>query len=112
MEEERIDLQLPADPAAAKIARNAMKQYGVNPEADVVVTELVANAVMHGLPPITLRILRTDERVRIEVQDARPDVGTGRDDSIGLRLVEAFATQWGIRHHDDDGKTVFADVAA
>ena len=110
--EERTTLPLPADKCAAKIARTALHDFGVIAEADVVVTELVANAVLHGKPPFTLRIVRTEHHVRIEVDDERPDLGTNREDSIGLRIVEAFSIDWGVRRHRGDGKTVWADFVA
>jgi anti-sigma regulatory factor (Ser/Thr protein kinase) len=110
--EERTDLRLPAGPAAAKLARDALRHYGVNIEAEVVVTELVANAVAHGAPPLMLRIVRTGDRVRVEVRDQRPDVGAPAHDSRGLRLVEAFSTHWGVTHHNGNGKTVWAELRA
>ena len=79
-------------------------------------SELIANAVVHGPPggSITVRAQALDDRLRVEVSDgdstARPrllhreaaDAG-GR----GLMLVDRFADRWGYDLHGDDGKTVW-----
>ena len=72
--------------------------------AEIVVTELLTNALLHGAPPVRL-VVRTDEagtRARVEVHDGsralpvrpRPssDAMTGR----GLALVDALSEGWGV----------------
>lgn len=71
-------------------------------------SELVANAVVHGAPPVTLRIFRLSEVVRIEVADGgvattrRHDAHTWSTDSEGgrgLLLVSSLAADWGWLPH-------------
>jgi anti-sigma regulatory factor (Ser/Thr protein kinase) len=69
--------------------------------AELVVSELVTNAVMHAGTTVTLRITRYGSSARIEVADGSPQLpglrvvtarsGSGR----GLTLVEHFAQAWG-----------------
>lgn len=89
--------------------------------AELVVSELVTNAVRHGCVPGRLVALRLvydlEKTVTIEVSDAgdrRPPAapsGDRRDDlsesGRGLTLVAAFADAWGVRDRDI-GKTVWA----
>lgn len=84
-------------------------------DARLVVTELVTNATLHGEPPVTLRVARLADRVRIEVEDtgrALPvqvrqshDSMTGR----GLSLVSAVSAAWGVEAASA-GKIVWAEL--
>jgi serine phosphatase RsbU (regulator of sigma subunit)/anti-sigma regulatory factor (Ser/Thr protein kinase) len=90
---------------------------GQREDAELVVAELVTNAVLHGAPPVTLRVLQLAHDVRIEVEDegrhrpipvrAGPDAMTGR----GLNLVACLSTRWGV-DPTSDGKVVWAEVPA
>ncbi|HUR22649.1 MAG TPA: ATP-binding protein [Acidimicrobiales bacterium] len=69
--------------------------------AALLVSELVANAILHSGTPLEVVLRCGDDRVRIEVHDANPQLpvrkyysnmsGTGR----GLMLVERMAAGWG-----------------
>jgi anti-sigma regulatory factor (Ser/Thr protein kinase) len=69
--------------------------------ATLLVSELVANAVLHTSTPIEVVVRPGDARARIEVHDGSPQLpvrknystmsGTGR----GLMLVERMAADWG-----------------
>ncbi|MGN6473191.1 MAG: ATP-binding protein [Mycobacteriales bacterium] len=84
-------------------------------DAELVVTELVTNAVLHGQPPISLRVQGRRDRVRIEVLDAgiemplrvqnSSDNMTGR----GLAVVESLTCAWGVEPADA-GKRVWAEL--
>ncbi len=117
-------LQLSSGPDAVPRARRFVSERltgsGLSSYADDVeltVAELVTNAVLHGAPPLSLRITPQDDLVRIEVGDGsrqtpvrgRADVAsmTGR----GLALVEALATRWGVEPVAD-GKVVWAEVGS
>jgi signal transduction histidine kinase/DNA-binding response OmpR family regulator len=73
--------------------------------ADIVLltSELVANAVLHGRPPIELRLRRTANHVIVEVFDAAPflprKLRPSPDDERGrgLQLVAMLADRWGTR---------------
>jgi anti-sigma regulatory factor (Ser/Thr protein kinase) len=80
--------------------------------AELVVSELVANAVLHGWGRVTLRLHDTGEGLRIEVEDSNPTppVATeghpGRIGGFGMRIVERLA-DWGWRP-SRGGKVVWA----
>jgi hypothetical protein len=84
-------------------------------DAEVVVTELVTNAVLHGAAPITVRVSGRRDRVRIEVIDCgravplrlqrNNDGMTGR----GIAVVESLSNGWGVEP-SGEGKLVWADL--
>ncbi|MGW9115628.1 ATP-binding protein [Streptomyces sp. NPDC055663] len=97
--------------------------YGSELSGDValIVSELAANAVLHGLVPgrdFELRLVALVDTLRIEVSDARgergPEVrpsGPGAESGYGLHLVGALTTAWGVKDRVV-GKTVWAELAA
>jgi anti-sigma regulatory factor (Ser/Thr protein kinase) len=105
-----VAVDLPRDGSAARIARAAMKQLRSNADVDLVVGELVNNAVIHGAAPITMRAVRNYDRIHIEVRDAGPVFVGGDADSRGLRIVEALSTNWGVRYYGLNGKAVWAEL--
>lgn len=84
------------------------------PDAELVASELVTNALLHGDPPVVVRVV-VNAVVRIEVVDgsrtapmkmlARPDAMTGR----GLTLVAALSRDWGVEQRPD-GKLVWSEI--
>ena len=85
-------------------------------DAALVAAELLANARMHGEPPIVVRVSGGDDRLHIEVQDAssrspvRPAPSTTNMTGRGLALVQALSSAWGVRRERDGGKTVWCDL--
>ncbi|WP_225849850.1 ATP-binding protein [Streptomyces sp. HPF1205] len=87
--------------------------------AELVLSELVTNAVRHGHSPrgrsIETRFLRLEDAVRVEVHDGagvrlRP-CRAGKDDESGrgLALVDVLTDgQWGVTLHGNEGKAVWA----
>jgi GAF domain-containing protein len=85
--------------------------------AELVVTELLTNALLHGCPPVRVGVGISDDgtTARLEVHDGsralpvRPrasvDAMTGR----GLALVDALSEEWGVLPAGD-GKVVWAAV--
>ncbi len=112
--------QLPADPQSIGRARHAVltscAAWGIEEAApaELVVSELVANAVMHGWGRIGLRLEDTSDGLRIEVQDdnpAPPAEIEGHESGIGgygLHIIGRLA-EWGWRP-SDGGKVVWALV--
>lgn len=106
------EYELPATPAAAREARawlsGALRRLGVEADVDVaqlLLTELVTNVVVHARTPMTLRVMRTGDTVRFEVVDA--DLGLPRqrepaddwqESGFGLRLLDQLAREWGAYH--------------
>src|SRR4051812_24821584 len=83
--------------------------------AQLVTTELVTNALLHGGPPITLRVTCRPGRARVEVTDASPvlpEMGLGGEDEMtgrGLALIEALAAGWGAAPAGN-GKVVWCEL--
>lgn len=110
--------QLPSEPASIGRARHAVLrtchawEMDDVANAELVVSELVANAVLHGWGRVTLRLHDTGEGLRIEVEDSNPTppVATeghpGRIGGFGMRIVERLA-DWGWRP-SRAGKVVWA----
>ena len=83
--------------------------------ATALVSELVANAVLHTGTPIEVVVTTAGDRVRIEVHDGSPQLpvrkhysnmsGTGR----GLLLVERMASDWGAERKAG-GKVVWFEL--
>ncbi|KUO03563.1 phosphatase [Streptomyces caeruleatus] len=82
--------------------------------AELVVSELLTNAIRYGRPPISLRLIH-DRTLLCEVSDASsttPHLRRARvfdEGGRGLLLVAQLATQWGTRHARR-GKTVWAEL--
>ncbi|MDX3060193.1 SpoIIE family protein phosphatase [Streptomyces sp. NE06-03E] len=80
-------------------------------------SELVANSLQHGTPPMRLGLRRTDRRLIIEVTDgddhlprrrrAEPADETGR----GISIVATIASSWGSRRTPGGGKAVWCEFA-
>ncbi len=111
---------LPSEPASIGRARHAVVRtchawgLGDGAAAELVVSELMANAVMHGWGPVQLRLFDTGAGLRIEVEDLNPappvatDGHPGRVGGFGMQIVERLA-DWGWRP-SGEGKLVWARV--
>jgi anti-sigma regulatory factor (Ser/Thr protein kinase) len=84
----------------------------------IIVSELVANAVLHGGRPVALTLRNEHDEVTVEVADGDPriaNVRTRQPDQLGvgghgLRIVASLADRWGTRP-SQFGKTVWATIA-
>lgn len=78
------------------------------------VSELVANAAVHGRPPVRLRLRRTDRRLIIDVSDSDDHLPRRRladdtdEDGRGIGIVAALASSWGARQLEN-GKSVWCE---
>ncbi|MER6845192.1 ATP-binding SpoIIE family protein phosphatase [Streptomyces platensis] len=80
-------------------------------------SELVANSLQHGTPPMRLRLRRTDRRLIVEVTDgddhlprrrrAEPADEAGR----GISIIATIASSWGSRRTPGGGKAVWCEFA-
>jgi len=121
--EPALSLPLAPDPSSPAVARSHALEL-VRPWASevfasdtaLVVTELVANSVLHAGTDLSMEIsVETPITIRVEVfdgsfilpvlQEASSDAVSGR----GLRLVDAIATCWGARQRMD-GKVVWCEL--
>lgn len=77
--------------------------------------ELLANAVQHASPPVTVTVSGSASRVRLEVADGssrapvRPAPSSTNMTGRGLQLLEALATRWGVDRAAGGGKVVWAE---
>ncbi|QNN54132.1 ATP-binding protein [Nocardioides mesophilus] len=85
--------------------------------AELGVSELVTNAILHAAPPITVRVRGSAQHPRVEVHDAStrpPEVSLDLDDDDallsavgrGLGLVALYSATWGA-DLSGDGKVVW-----
>nr|WP_282190070.1 ATP-binding SpoIIE family protein phosphatase [Streptomyces sp. S1D4-11] len=111
-----------ADPAEVARARASVSEqlntWGLEEldfTTELVVSELVTNAIRYGRPPIQLRLIH-DRTLMCEVADAgstTPHLRRARvfdEGGRGLFLVAQLAEHWGTRHARR-GKTVWAECA-
>jgi len=88
----------------------------ISDTAALLVTELVANVVRHVGEPMTVRMTRRPERIRVEVDDTcaqlpeRREVDATSEGGRGLALVATLASRWGAEVHPADGKTVWFEL--
>ena len=84
---------------------------------ELIVSELVTNAVQHGTGEVTMVLAPTENGVRVGVHDhgggvPAPRVVTARSTGgRGLQLVESLSSDWGVARAGDLGKTVWAQIA-
>lgn len=116
---------LPAEPASVARARqhlvDALKDWGETAAVEVVellVSELVTNAVLHAGSPVELVVRRQPGRVRVEVGDDSSMAPHRRDSDEeatigrGVDMVEMLAEQWGVETDVAEGKVVWFEVSA
>lgn len=117
-------VHLPADATAVRLARryveDLLRRRGwAEPDwfaAELAVSELVANAVVHAPGRVTLR-LRVDGDLCIEVTDEHPVAPVdpaahqpGEAGGMGLRVVDRLCRDWGVDRRDG-AKTVWCRLA-
>ena len=87
---------------------------------ELIASELMTNAIVHGHPPLTLQISLSDEGDIVVAMCDHGSQRPARRDHIvatqpggyGLKLVEANASSWGYRAVDGGAKEVWAVVPA
>jgi anti-sigma regulatory factor (Ser/Thr protein kinase) len=109
-----------AVPVVRDQLRRVLAEWGLTGEAgeptQLVVTELITNAIDHARAPIEVTVSFPGESVRVEVHDAsvEPPRQQPHDPlrmrGRGLQMVDALSSQWGWTN-DAAGKTVWADVS-
>lgn len=113
-------LDLPAERGSVAPARSFLRHHaerwgyrGDLYEAELVVTELVTNAVQHAGTPISVRLALSDSALRVEVADEGP--GTPEPLPLdprgrwrGLSYVSALAQGWGVVPGEGARKVVWA----
>jgi anti-sigma regulatory factor (Ser/Thr protein kinase) len=109
---------LPAQPASVRHARAQVRSLvagwppGCTATLQVLVDELVTNAVLHARTSLDVMARVEDHHIRVEVRDDDPRMprlrkyGPTSSTGRGLHLVEALATLWGAER-SSGGKVVW-----
>lgn len=117
-----LSTDLPPEPTSAGAARrfvttslHRLGQDSFSDLAELLVSELVTNAVLHARTTVTLIVQEVGGGIRVGVADASrrgprhrdysEDAMTGR----GLTLVDALASSWGTEP-TDRGKTIWFEL--
>ncbi|MFJ6792798.1 SpoIIE family protein phosphatase [Streptomyces sp. NPDC091268] len=113
--------EVPADPAAVSRVRNAgsaqLAAWGLGDisfTAELILSELITNAIRYGTAPIRVRLLR-DRNLICEVSDGSSTsphlryAATTDEGGRGLFLVAQYAERWGTRY-TDRGKVIWAEL--
>jgi serine phosphatase RsbU (regulator of sigma subunit)/PAS domain-containing protein/anti-sigma regulatory factor (Ser/Thr protein kinase) len=126
--EQVAEWDVPRDPAAVAPVRSAcarrLTEWGLEQAgftAELIISELVTNAVRYGAEPITVRVLRTEPigspdagTLIFEVADGSSTSPRLRRAKVtdeggrGLFLVARFAERWGTRY-TPTGKVIWAE---
>lgn len=109
-----------ASAQARQFARVWATKHGLNPQLvddiELVVAELVSNAVRHALPPYELELAEVRGMIRGEVRDAStdqpvPNPSPDHHGGFGLGIVTACTARWGTEINGA-GKEVWFEVFA
>ncbi|MFI1765914.1 SpoIIE family protein phosphatase [Streptomyces sp. NPDC020800] len=105
--------------AARTRVQHQLTRWGVDEETayttEMIVSELVTNAVRYGAPPLQLKLIK-DCTLTCEVHDSNAlaprlrHAKTVDEGGRGLFIVAQLAQNWGVRY-SLDGKTVWAEQA-
>ncbi|MFE7174007.1 SpoIIE family protein phosphatase, partial [Streptomyces sp. NPDC057616] len=114
---------IPADPSlVAPIRKQVVEQletWGLQEAtftAELVVSELVTNAIRYGAHPIRLRLIHDTATLICEVSDTSHTAPhlrrakTWDEGGRGLLLVAQLTQRWGSRH-TAEGKTIWSEIA-
>ncbi|WP_248960387.1 ATP-binding protein [Sphaerisporangium perillae] len=101
--------ELPADPGVTArcraVVRETLTEWDLRDlidDAVIVVTELLANALIHGGPPVHLALAAVRDSLTGSVTDQGPGwprlrtAGTEHEHGRGLRIVAALTDRWGV----------------
>jgi anti-sigma regulatory factor (Ser/Thr protein kinase) len=121
-----VSIDLPPERSAASRARRFVREQcerwhlrpAVIDDIELLVSELVTNAVLHARSGARVKVDHMGDRVRVTVEDESPvfprlreygpDAVTGR----GVFLVDRLSDDWGVEAANGDaGKGVWFEVA-
>ena len=109
-------------PVARRFARGLMPDCPRLDDAELLLSELVTNAVAYGGGDLTVRVTAGAGRARVEITDSGPSPAaqTGSRDlrdaeqaeqaGRGLRVVNALADRWGYDRGVDGQATLWAEL--
>ncbi|WP_327724333.1 SpoIIE family protein phosphatase [Streptomyces europaeiscabiei] len=110
-----------AAPRARAFASGVLTSWRFPPELHdlgvLAASELVANSLQHGTPPMRLRLRRTDRRLIVEVTDGNDHLPRRRradpadESGRGIAIIATIASNWGSRRAPGGGKAVWCEFA-
>ncbi|HEX5266568.1 MAG TPA: ATP-binding protein [Acidimicrobiales bacterium] len=119
----RSSLGLPADLASVREARRFVAECvapthraEVVETAQLLVSELVTNAVAHAGTRVEVECTPTERGLRVSVRDGSSHVprpgrpGAWDEQGRGLVLVETLASRWGAERDPGNGKAVWFEL--
>jgi anti-sigma regulatory factor (Ser/Thr protein kinase) len=108
VQQDQTRLTLRRTPTEARRARHYVRDLcsglsvDVTNTAQLLTSELVANAVQHGTGEIELRVTTRDGELHVEVADESPDeprlleASPDHSKGRGIMIVDAFSSSWGV----------------
>lgn len=120
----RREQSVEANPSASRVARRFLletaRAWELSPDltevAQLVVSELVSNAVEHAGTGSRVGLELVDQRLKVSVRDGSTTQPVSRPLDLvsfrgrGLPLIDQVSEDWGVYYHPD-GKTVWAVLA-
>lgn len=116
-------VELPDQPRSVPLARGLLAELLGKWEleefvasAELLMSELVANAVRHVPGPCALELTHRGGVLRVAVVDTGPGMpdlqvlGTSTLGGRGLHIVTSLSTAWGVNHLEDGCKVVWAEL--
>ncbi|MFI2303585.1 ATP-binding protein [Actinacidiphila glaucinigra] len=104
---------------ARAFVRDRLAVWGADEDTafntELIVSELVTNAIRYGSPPMRLRLIN-DRMLTCEVRDTSPasphllHARTVDEGGRGLFIIAQLADMWGTRYAED-GKTIWTEQA-
>jgi anti-sigma regulatory factor (Ser/Thr protein kinase) len=115
---QRFSASRRAPAVARRFTRGFLADMGATPwcqqAGELMVSELVTNAVVHANATARLWISVDGGLARIEVTDDGPGEPVlrdpGPDGGYGLWLTDTLAQSWGVTHAAEPGKTVWFTI--
>jgi hypothetical protein len=118
-----VRLRLPADPYSSVVARRFVASTcelwhceEVSEDAVAIVSELVANTVLHARTGSVLRLELRRQLLTVALADGDPALPVGRpsapteEGGLGVGIIGALATAWGTNPTSNGGKIVWATI--
>lgn len=118
---ESLPTDLSAAAAARMLVRDCLPQWGLThlqDDAELIASELVANALRHGTGPVTITLGRAGDHLLLAVEDAAVTLlpvprlaGFEATNGRGMHLISTLSNRWGCSA-GVSSKVVWAELAA